>query len=328
MNNKEELILSSIFDSINSEVSKMINPNEYKDFDDEEDDELDDDEIIFESDELDYTKYKEYINLVLNDTTLSKMYHELLDGIYFTSSVDLQDVVSLLCNYYLQGYQNKPNSTYKILAEKDFKYIYKFFKINKVFASTLLNNYYLFKIYDVEQYNIKIDKDLNSKFNIDTKIMFISDYMRLKYELCVNELMELGLSQEDVPNVIYLALSDEDISFLNKDYIENLYFLKQNKRLMTRILYSDIFEDSFNWPLDDESAFIIDNICYSINMNKYVLPEGGIAIEMINRFTNLIFDPATRETNRNSLDEVGLRILKRVNPVYKTERVMVGYENK
>ena len=166
------------------------------------------------------------------------------------------------------------------------------------------------------------------KFNIDTKIMFISDYMRLKYELCVNELMEVGLSQEDVPNVIYLALSDEDISFLNKDYTENLHFLKQNKRLMTRILYSDIFEDSLNWQLDAESAFIIDNIGYSINMNKYVLPEGDIAIEMINRFTNLIFDPATRETNRNNLDEVGLRILKRVNPVYKTERVMVGYENK
>ena len=325
MNTKEELILSSIFDCVNGEASKTLNLNANED---DIDDEEDDDEFLYEADELDFTKYKNCVNLVLNDNTLSKMYHDLLDGDYFTSSVDLQDIVILLCNYYLLGYQNKPNSTYNILVEKDLHYIYKFFRNNKVFGTTLLNNYYLFKIYDIDQYNLKLNDKLNAKFDINNKIMFVSDYMRFKYELCVNELMELGIEQDDIPNVIYLALSDEDISFLNKDYTENLHYLKQNKGLMSRIIYADLFEDSIHWQIDDDTAFMIDNISYSINMNKYVLPEGECAIDMINRFTSLIFDPATREINRNNLDEVGLRILKRVNPVYKMERVMIGYENK
>lgn len=323
--NKEELILLSTFTGVNRDKISFFfkkNDNNIDDYDDI-------DEYEDHEDDFDMPKYREYINVLLSPESIDDIYTELLDGMYFTSSVDLQDVLVLLCKYYIIGYQNKHNATYDILVNKDFKFIYKFFKTNKIFACELLNNFYLCKIYEIDNYNIKIDDEVKNKFDCDNKIMFISDYMRFRYELCVNELMEYGVSHDKMIKILYLALNGDDLSFLGFSDLENLDFIQENRKLMTRIIYSDIFEDTTNWQIDnDESSFIVDNISYCINMNKYVLPSGDEALLIIDRFTDLIFDPASREFNRNSLDDVSLRILKRVNPVYKTERVMLGYENK
>ena len=278
---------------------------------------------------FDMSQLKPFMNIVMESENVKRIYEALLDGLYFTSSLDLQDILITLCKYYILAHNHQPDLTYNILIKENKSYIYKFFKTNISFGMKLLSNYYMAKMYNVNDLDYTMPEEMQNKYDDATKTMIITDYIRYGYERCINELFEKGLSQEDIINVVFLILTDRDDLVINGELVKGKKFLKSNKRLITRLIYADVYEDSVNWDTDDkEMKFLQDNIDYCIDNNKYMLPNNHISIDLIERFTDLVFDPATREYNRNSLSNTGISFLKKANPAYLLERVMIGYENK
>ena len=111
--------------------------------------------------------------------------------------------------------------------------------------------------------------------------------------------------------------------------IETISDICDNRHLITRLIYADLFEDVDNWmdtmPHYDE---LVKDITFNIATDYYSLPNSEISLLLLERFTDLIFDPITRERNRGELNQEHFKVLKKVNPFYQLERVMIGYENK
>ncbi len=322
---KEEILLMSIFMKENKDLINKIYKIEYGE------DENDDDETLYYFDDFErFTELAPYINSLIKEHKLVNIYEKLLDGFYFTSSVDLQDVVMLLCKYYISSHYERNDFVVVYIKDHSFKEVYSFFKDNEAFALSLIANYYLCKVNDYYIDESLFDSDQKIEFyKCTNKIMFITDHLRFLYEQCINELIECGLGTDDALSIMYLIIKGRELDLKLDVGIENISELSASRDLMTRVIYSDLFEDSASWSDDYPHAKEMKNdIKFNIAYNHYSLPNSELGVEMLSRFTDLIFDPAAREYNRNALDENQFKVLKRVNPIYPLERVMIGYENK
>ena len=191
----EDRVLISAFVKQNKDLINKINNIEYgEDFSKEDDDE---DFLLFD-DELDISDLAEFTNMLINHDKLLNIYEDLLEGFYFTSSVDLIDTVMILCKYYLSVSYSRNDFAVNFIKNNSLKNVYSFFKSNESFALTLLANYYVCKLnnYPIDERIFDEDEHI-SEYKCANKVMFITDHLRFLYEKCINDLLECGLSQED-----------------------------------------------------------------------------------------------------------------------------------
>ena len=120
----EDRVLISAFVKQNKDLINKINNIEYgEDFSKEDDDE---DFLLFD-DELDISDLAEYTNMIIKHDKLLNIYEDLLDGFYFTSSVDLIDTVMILCKYYLSVSYYRNDFAVNFIKNNSLKNVYSFF---------------------------------------------------------------------------------------------------------------------------------------------------------------------------------------------------------
>ena len=322
---KEEKLLLRLFYDINS---YLIQELLYKDGQQELINKITDD--ILEDKDLDIHCLRKYYKLLLTPDFLSRAYQELLEGSFFTSSLDLPDIVITLCRYYIALPHVENDDTYQFINNNSINDIYLLFKRNEAFASKLIHIYFLAKIYNIKDNNIIFNNEISARFPKE-RVFFLTDHIRSLYENCMNILYyNVGLSHEQADGVMYLILTGRINELADLDKFPDFKELSAERNLMLRIIYSDLYEDLKYEDLysDEPYLSIKNNLLYNIQNKVYMLPHNEDALLILDRFNYLIYNPGERELNRNALSENEIKILRKINPLFKTERIMLGYENK
>ncbi len=331
--NKEEHLLVSIFYDANESIINPCNEElEDEDLFAEDDDKsaLDAYDIYTDDSEetLDLSGFKDRKDEMLSDEVLYDIFDELLGFPQYSFTLDLADIVMCLSRYYAAVHNNN-DYTMNFLKEKDFRYIYQFFKYSEVFATNLLKNYYICKMNGINLQSKVFNNPNCQKFPLE-KALFYTDYLRSQFQNCIDILNNHGIPDERAIEIMYFVLTGENVHVTSIEESEPFYYVHNNKEEMIKIINLDIYEDyqCNGYLFDEGESKYRDYILHNIASNRYRLPNHQDSLLVLTRFKDLLYDPALRESNRQALQEEDIKVLKRVNPLFIMERVMLGYENK